>query len=328
MSNIVFIEMPAYGHVNPTLPVVQELVRRGEHVVYYYSAEFQTPIEAAGALFRPYPAGTLTSADIARATQSGDITRVPAAILRASELLVPFMLDELRGLEADVVVLDANALWGHLAARMLKLPTVSLMTTFMISQSQLRQVTLREWIHLLMPVIPNIPGMSSARSRAVRSFGTAAFPERPVFPARGDLNIAFIPREFQPDNPLVDDTFRFVGPTINSEAHLGAMPYGALDSQPIIYISLGTLHKGDADFFRQCFEAFADMPTQFIVSTGTQTETFGTIPSNFTIQPFVPQLDVLQHASALGAAHVPLVDLPNERLATSPLSRFKHPLRQ
>jgi len=28
MSKIVFLSAPAYGHVNPTLPVVQELVQR------------------------------------------------------------------------------------------------------------------------------------------------------------------------------------------------------------------------------------------------------------------------------------------------------------
>src|SRR4051812_44818321 len=43
MSTIVFIEMPASGHVNPTLPVVQELVRRGEHVTYYTTEEFRYP---------------------------------------------------------------------------------------------------------------------------------------------------------------------------------------------------------------------------------------------------------------------------------------------
>jgi UDP:flavonoid glycosyltransferase YjiC (YdhE family) len=70
MSNIVFIEMPAYGHVNPTLPVVQELVRRGEHVTYYATEEFRSQIEQTGATFQPYPASVLTSADIAVATQS------------------------------------------------------------------------------------------------------------------------------------------------------------------------------------------------------------------------------------------------------------------
>ena len=52
MSPIVFVEMPAYGHVNPTLPLVRELAWRGEHVVYYAAEEFQAQVERAGATFR------------------------------------------------------------------------------------------------------------------------------------------------------------------------------------------------------------------------------------------------------------------------------------
>ena len=68
--------MPASGHVNPALPVVQELVRRSEHVTYYAAEEFRSQIEQTGATFQPYPVRVLASTDIATATQSNDLTRV------------------------------------------------------------------------------------------------------------------------------------------------------------------------------------------------------------------------------------------------------------
>jgi UDP:flavonoid glycosyltransferase YjiC (YdhE family) len=74
VSPIVFVEMPAYGHVNPTLPLVRELARRGEHVVYYDAAEFQAQVERAGATFRAYPPGVLTSRDIALIRSTGGLT--------------------------------------------------------------------------------------------------------------------------------------------------------------------------------------------------------------------------------------------------------------
>src|SRR5678815_3741902 len=123
MSKIVFVEMPAFGHVNPGLPIVQELVRRGEQVSYYCAEEFRPQIEQAGATFHAYPAGVLSSSDIAEATQSGDLTRVVSRILQATETLLPFMLEELRHQQLNVIVLDSNALWGHMAAKMLNLPT-------------------------------------------------------------------------------------------------------------------------------------------------------------------------------------------------------------
>src|SRR5690242_14003366 len=95
MSKIVFIELPAHGHVNPTLPVVEELARRGEQVIYYDTEEFREQIERAGASFHAYPSGALTSADIAEATQSGVVTKVVGVLLRATEPLLLFLLDEL-----------------------------------------------------------------------------------------------------------------------------------------------------------------------------------------------------------------------------------------
>ena len=41
MSKIVFFNMPAHGHTNPTIEVVKELVSRGHEVVYYSFSEFK-----------------------------------------------------------------------------------------------------------------------------------------------------------------------------------------------------------------------------------------------------------------------------------------------
>jgi len=55
MAKIIVMNLPAHGHVNPTLPVVQELVARGHEVLYYNTEEFSPQIERTGAQFRPYP---------------------------------------------------------------------------------------------------------------------------------------------------------------------------------------------------------------------------------------------------------------------------------
>ena len=55
MSSYAFVEVPAFGHVNSSLPLVRELVARGERVVFYNDAEFRPHVEATGAIFRRYP---------------------------------------------------------------------------------------------------------------------------------------------------------------------------------------------------------------------------------------------------------------------------------
>ena len=49
--HLAFVSIPAYGHVNPTLPLVAELVGRGHRVTYFTSADFGPRIRAAGADF-------------------------------------------------------------------------------------------------------------------------------------------------------------------------------------------------------------------------------------------------------------------------------------
>jgi Alpha/beta hydrolase family len=54
MGSIVFVEMLAFGHINPSLPLARELVRGGERVIYFNDAEFSQAVsEGSGAEFRP-----------------------------------------------------------------------------------------------------------------------------------------------------------------------------------------------------------------------------------------------------------------------------------
>src|SRR5262249_30695783 len=155
--------------------------------------------------------------------------------------LVPFLLDQLLPERPDAVVLDSNALWGHIAARTLRLPTVSLFTTILLGTDQYRQVSLREWLHTLQPSLPSLVPIVVARSRLFRLFAKSTIP-RPAFPAIGDLNLALFPREFQPPNPRLDATFHFVGPMLDPHTRVDA-PLDLAGAGPLVYMSLGTLHR-------------------------------------------------------------------------------------
>ena len=57
MSTVAFLNIAMHGHVNPTLPVVSELVRRGHSVSYHTSPPFSEEIAATGASLHLYPGG-------------------------------------------------------------------------------------------------------------------------------------------------------------------------------------------------------------------------------------------------------------------------------
>jgi len=105
-------------------------------------------------------------------------------------------------------------------------------------------------------------------------------------------------RQLQPDTWFINDTFEFVGPSIDLTMRPGDFPFEQIERKPLIYISLGTINNRRDDFYRRCFEAFGDQPGQFILSVGQQTDItqLGIIPANFIVRNSVPQLAILQQA--------------------------------
>jgi MGT family glycosyltransferase len=160
----------------------------------------------------------------------------------------------------------------------------------------------------------------------MQRFGKAYPAKQPLFPMRDQLNIVFTARELQPPSSIIDDTFCFVGPSINPQLHREDFPFDALQQKPIVYLSLGTVHQGNRAFFSSCFEAFADYPAQFVLSAGraTNINELGTVPANFIVRTFVPQLELLQRADVfithggINSIHeglyfgVPLILIPHQ----------------
>ena len=108
MPHIAFFGIPGHGHVNPTLPIVAELIRRGHRVSYYNTASFAEKISSTGAQFYAYPATDLTGESLTRL--AGNLVDVTVLLLEASQRLLPFALDELRREQPDVVVFDGICL--------------------------------------------------------------------------------------------------------------------------------------------------------------------------------------------------------------------------
>ncbi|NRV01163.1 UDP:flavonoid glycosyltransferase YjiC (YdhE family) [Clostridium beijerinckii] len=45
MSKLLFLSIPAHGHINSTLGLVNELVKQGEEITYFCSEDFKEKIE-------------------------------------------------------------------------------------------------------------------------------------------------------------------------------------------------------------------------------------------------------------------------------------------
>lgn len=330
MNRIAMAAMPAAGHVNPSAPIIRELVRRNVEVTYYATEEFRDVVERTGARFRPYPESTISSTMIAEATRNGGPIRVVSRVLGATETLLPFLLDELHDHPPDAVAYDSNAVWGRMAADQLGRPGISIMTTMLLGSDSMRRLKAREWFAFIREALPAVPDVVRSRRSAYRRLGPKAFPPSPIFPIRGDLTIFPIPRWLQVPDPRIDETCHYVGPTTeprpqpdDHDAELTALLHGP---EPLVLVSLGTLHAGGDAFFRSCFEVLGDLPAKVLVAVGSATDParLGTPPANTLVRASVPQLRVLEKAavfvthggmnSALEGLHfgVPLVVVPQQ----------------
>jgi MGT family glycosyltransferase len=322
MSKLIYLTPPAHGHLNPALPVVQELIQRGEQILCYNTDEFRAQIERTGAVFRAYPATELTSTEISRALEDGNLANVTGLILRSTEQLMPFVLDELARERPDLIVFDSIALWGKMATTQLRLRAAASISHLIMGTEHMTPIDL---LRMLQQYLPKVPEILRTRRRLIRRYGRAYPMTRPLFPMRDRLNIVFTTRDLQPDTSIIDETFRFVGPSINPQTRGEDFPFDALERKPVVYVSLGTVHSAQPEFFRTCFEAFADVRAQFILSAGqTDLDLLGPIPANFIVRPSVPQLEVLQRTDVfithggINSVHeglfygVPLILIPQQ----------------
>ncbi|MAU08630.1 MAG: glycosyl transferase [Anaerolineaceae bacterium] len=296
MAKILFFNVPAHGHVNATFPLVRELVERGHEVRYYCSDEFQASIERSGATFCAYPISAPDAAEVVNGISS-NLSSLVRLLLEMSEVLVPFAIEEIEREQPDLVMYDAITLWGKIAARATKSRDVVLFT--IMAFNNLWVLGMRRVLEFARMAIPEFPRIVWLRRKIDRKYGPEALGKQ-FFPVKGQTNIVFLPRIFQPENRFVDDSFIFVGPSIDPSSR-PEQDWQPLETElPQVYISLGTIHNANTDFYRTAFAAFGDYPSQFVLSVGPKTDIsqLEPIPDNFLVKNSVPQLRVLQDVDA------------------------------
>jgi MGT family glycosyltransferase len=293
MAKYAFFCIPAYGHMLPTLPLVTELVSRGEQVTYYAKDEFKEIIETAGADLGDFPSCITVMPDEEEERALGD------------------MINSLRAEQTDFIIYDFFFVWGSLLARALQIPAISVRSTYAhnryFSQRAVQQYRSHLWpeqdTERLLKNF-NIQGQYEQFARVSEILNVpipVSVSDDPfdLFSANDALNIYMIPRMFQPYAETFDERHVFVGSSILSRPGNGDFPFEALDGRPLLYIALGTLFNNRADIFKTCIKAFGQTDWQVVLSRGSQSTPFalGPIPANFLVVNYAPQLEVLARTS-------------------------------
>ncbi len=114
MAKYAMFAAHGHGHVNPTLAIAQELVARGEQVIYYLPETFRPAVEATGASFRLYEGEAfkhLRSGQPAftpgkKVDTSLMVGRMMETMVQESVSMLPQLLEEMRIEQVDSILYD------------------------------------------------------------------------------------------------------------------------------------------------------------------------------------------------------------------------------
>lgn len=281
--------IPAHGHTNPTLGIVKELTSAG-HEVYYFSFEqFKEKIENAGASFISCDGCDFEMEDKENSDRVGKDMAFAAELLVNSTLALDDKVSEkVKEIKPDLIVSDSVAYWGKLTAMKYNIPYVSSTTTFAFNNQSSRYM--KQGLGDLFKMIFTMP----KANKHIKRLQDKGYPVKSIMEIvtnDNDTNtIVYTSKYFQPCAESFSDKYHFIGPSIRPVEK--AMEKTA---DKTVYISMGTVVKNE-EIYQSCIEALKGTDYQVIVSCGTSSHNFGTLPDNIQVYEHVDQMAVLSVA--------------------------------
>ncbi|EJS54545.1 MGT family glycosyltransferase [Bacillus cereus BAG1X1-3] len=296
MARVLFINAGSEGHINPTLQVVEELISRGEEVVYFSIEAFRERIEKTGATVR-----TIDDQKFIQAFLSGGrnylLERING-LLHTTDVVISSVLEQIEGEHFDYMIHDSMFGCGHLIAQILNLPAINSCTSFAQDEKSFKQMLDHLSKNIPLEVQDRIHNdFENLTNGITEKYGVDINSPYEVFCNPASLTIVYTIKEFQPFGDTFNETFKFVGPSISTQVKNEGFDYTSIEEKSLIYISLGTVFNEALDFYKLCMKAFENSKHTIVMSIGNKTEIsdLGNIPKNFIVKNYVPQTELLKY---------------------------------
>jgi MGT family glycosyltransferase len=279
------------GHINPVLPVVQELISRGHRVQHYSTEAFREEISRAGAEFCRYRS-TFEAGFVFPKVKAGKASPyLLRSLIEASHVLAQIQ-EAVAVTMPDAILYDGACLTGRLLGEILKVPTIKLCPSYASTEDY---SPFEESRKLVFEDPEMVLAIRAEASKIHAQYGVGASLGEPTNHAES-LNVVFMPKVFHPEVTRFDERFMFVGPSlplVSEPTHSHTA-----DRKPLLYISMGTLNNDLPEFFRMCGDSFSDWDWDIVMAVGHRVDPIiqKNLPANFQARPYFPQLEILRAA--------------------------------
>lgn len=295
--HIAFVSLGAFGHINPTLALVTELVKQGVRVTYFTTEAFRNIIEPTGAKFVAVPSWMAENDkhndDEKKEDDGGVAAAVPFLFLNEAGAYIDTILDTLHDDKPDAIVHDFAGIAGTIAADNLNVPNVMLYTSYPSNDS-----------YSVAAGFESCPADHPLRKAAAgiaagyaEKYGCRVMTVKEIFDGHGDFNLVMMQKKLVPNYESFDDSFVFTGVQIGKRTAFGS--WKAPDNgKPLLYSSLGTAFNNWPEYYPILFDAVRDLDINVFAALGSiDPASLKDIPANVEVGQMVPQLDILSQAS-------------------------------
>ncbi len=287
MSKVLFLNGSAQSHIYPTLPLVKELVDRGEKVTYFSTDKFREIVGKTGARFIP-----CDDIPIEAGRDNDHVRMLLSLFIESMDKVIPRVLEHTANEKYDYIIHDSILGCGKQIGEILKLPAIS---TF---------------VELIQPRVTDDGrfGTGTVSSGLMYEFLQVARklkkkyyitmpPLKELFQNKGELNIIFSSRYFQPCSEMYGDDYVFIGPSCGYPEEMQSdFPFEKLENKKVMYISMGTIYNNDTSLIRLFIDTFRHTDWIVVISAGYNMDIsqLENIPGNIIIKRYVPQLQILK----------------------------------
>ena len=287
MARGLILMIPGEAHLNPTIGLVNELIKQDHEIVYITSNRFKDTIERTKATFVGYPEEVKENVNSNNANIN--LMNMSKKFMEGNKLILDLAMKQSG--EFDYIIYDSYMFIDDSLIKKFNIKKlITTTTTFALDKKLFSHMLNNFDIHKVGTTIHNKIKSDQLIDNKIS-----------IKKHKANLNIVFTSKYLQPNSNEFDKTYKFIGPAIIKDKSEN-FKIEKQNNKKLVYISLGSVVSKNLEFYKKCFKALGNSSDlNVIVSVGRRISIseLGDIPYNFKVYNYVPQFEVLKQSDLL-----------------------------